>query len=514
MSRKHVTKLYLSFDGKIHLCIDGWTSLNVISFLGITAHRVVDGKLERIILDFIKCLSKGHEGKYLAQQLAKCLQDYGIDGKILGITADNASSNTAMCEELEQLITGANSLQTKINCAAHVWNLVVKAIILPFAHTKKTETSITFFDDDDKALTSILDDGDLELNAHATDNTVEDSETEYELDPDREAFDLKMIEDITAEIEAEDSLMHQEKQVAECAVTKLIELAKCTFHSLTIHEDLATCCVKAKLTSADAITCALWLRPALKRLFAMPKHDKAGANELRRFKLSAEEWVILTQLHPILKAFLHSTERVSKANTPLLHEVIPLIDVLTGRLEKVIDDPSLHKAVRHAAARSLHILNKYYLKTDESIMYRCAMILHPSYKLNYFRSHQWPATWIDTSIEILREQWEAHYKPIDTPVPSPMRSSSMVQSSASLSTINLSDDNDLFAEIDSFGMDTTDDPISAYLKSSTEPVADPLRYWTSKLNHSPLACMVLDFLSAPASSVEVERAFSHGGLTV
>lgn len=41
-------------DGKFHLCLDGWSSPNVISFLGVTAQRVVESKLQRFILDFIK----------------------------------------------------------------------------------------------------------------------------------------------------------------------------------------------------------------------------------------------------------------------------------------------------------------------------------------------------------------------------------------------------------------------------------------------------------------------------
>lgn len=66
-------------------------------------------------------------------------------------------------------------------------------------------------------------------------------------------------------------------------------------------------------------------------------------------------------------------KRVSQSNTPLLHEVIPLIDKLTGKLEDVIADSKRSPAVRVAAARGLSLMNKYYSRTDESIMYRCAM---------------------------------------------------------------------------------------------------------------------------------------------
>lgn len=46
--------LFQGLDGKIHLCVDGWTSPNVISFLGITAHWEREGSAYHIILDFVK----------------------------------------------------------------------------------------------------------------------------------------------------------------------------------------------------------------------------------------------------------------------------------------------------------------------------------------------------------------------------------------------------------------------------------------------------------------------------
>jgi hypothetical protein len=42
-------------------------------------------------------------------------------------------------------------------------------------------------------------------------------------------------------------------------------------------------------------------------------------------------------------------------------------------LETASDNKALFPAVRAAAAKGIAILNKYYVKTDESIMYRCTM---------------------------------------------------------------------------------------------------------------------------------------------
>lgn len=75
----------------------------------------------------------------------------------------------------------------------------------------------------------------------------------------------------------------------------------------------------------------------------------------------------------ISQHFLHAALRLSQKRIPFLHEVIPIIDILTEKLEDAIYDSSLHPAVRVGAKKGLAILNKYYLKTDESIMYRIAM---------------------------------------------------------------------------------------------------------------------------------------------
>jgi hypothetical protein len=43
-----------AYPGKLHLCADGWTSPNVIAFIGITVHWVSEGQIMSLILDFVK----------------------------------------------------------------------------------------------------------------------------------------------------------------------------------------------------------------------------------------------------------------------------------------------------------------------------------------------------------------------------------------------------------------------------------------------------------------------------
>ena len=45
---------FKDLPGKVHICMDGWTSPNMFSFLGVTAHWHEGGEIRHIILDFIK----------------------------------------------------------------------------------------------------------------------------------------------------------------------------------------------------------------------------------------------------------------------------------------------------------------------------------------------------------------------------------------------------------------------------------------------------------------------------
>ena len=71
--------------------------------------------------------------------------------------------------------------------------------------------------------------------------------------------------------------------------------------------------------------------------------------------------------------FLQATDRVSRSNIPLVHEVIPVIDIITGKLLEAMTNDDLPAQVRYGAALGYRLLNKYYSVTDESIMYRLGM---------------------------------------------------------------------------------------------------------------------------------------------
>ncbi|KAF8164056.1 ribonuclease H-like domain-containing protein [Mycena galopus ATCC 62051] len=244
--------------------------------------------------------------------------------------------------------------------------------------------------------------------------------------------------------------------------------------------------------------------------------------KLRQYTFSGEEWTIIEQLEEILETFIVATEKVSQAEVALVFEVIPLIDKFTSMFGQMIDNTSLHIAIRHAANTGLAALNKYYSFTDDSEIYRIGMILHPRYKTFYFLTVGWEQTWIDEALRLLRLAWTSHYKPQPArtnPTTLTVPNTSQTQTSSRRSKISFN------VTID-YGQaaSSAPDALEAWLTSPALPLEnDPIGYHSrqreaAKTGQSPeaeaFAQMCLDYLSAPATSVDAERLFSFSGGTI
>ena len=64
---------------------------------------------------------------------------------------------------------------------------------------------------------------------------------------------------------------------------------------------------------------------------------------------------------------------MSTSTRSLVYEVIPYIDVLTEHLDAFAANSDYHPTVRAAARRGRLMMDKYYSRTDESIIFRIAM---------------------------------------------------------------------------------------------------------------------------------------------
>jgi hypothetical protein len=120
---------------------------------------------------------------------------------------------------------------------------------------------------------------------------------------------------------------------------------------------------------------------------------------------------------------------------PLIHQVIPIFDIVTTALKDNIDKSTLPLAVHHAALQGYLMLNKYYSLMDESVVYHIAMsgfltfsslgylsflvilVLHPcyKYKTTYFSRAKWPQQWITDAEVLATKVWTEKYKKVTPP---------------------------------------------------------------------------------------------------
>ncbi|THU77327.1 hypothetical protein K435DRAFT_702637 [Dendrothele bispora CBS 962.96] len=303
-----------------------------------------------------------------------------------------------MLKELPNLLpsTSMTGTNTQIRCFGHIPNLAVKAILSIFdSPTNKTDNGN---DEVLKNLEDAFEESNDELDSASGDEDIdmaevgEDEEAEYDENDDtssRAAADAAEIEELGQNLEEVKALSTDDKKAGYITITKLRKLGKMFRNNDILQNELVQCCKTDNIepkkmiravdtrwnTMLDVIDRALYLRLPLDRLLSMGKYTRKGKGKkmLVHLKLSSDEWDLLVEIRPILKWFKIATQHFSKSNRPLLAEVIPYIDSITKKLEDVIGDYSKSPIVRAAAAKGYAIMNKYYGKTDYSIMYRMCM---------------------------------------------------------------------------------------------------------------------------------------------
>ncbi|KAF8162012.1 hypothetical protein BJ912DRAFT_865096 [Pholiota molesta] len=131
-------------------------------------------------------------------------------------------------------------------------------------------------------------------------------------------------------------------------------------------------------------------------------------NDLRAYELTREEWKIAEDLRDTLKILKDATEFFCRGS-PSLPSVIPAMDHIDATFTKYRLSTRTNPAIKSAISTAKKTLNRYYSRTDDAEVYRIAMILHPAYKLEYFRAANWEAEWIQTAEELVRSEFDRNY---------------------------------------------------------------------------------------------------------
>lgn len=115
--------------------------------------------------------------------------------------------------------------------------------------------------------------------------------------------------------------------------------------------------------------------------------------------------------------------------------VIPAMDHIDEKFGSDALNPRLHSAIRASVAVAKRTCNRYYSRTDDSNLYRVAMgefsvsvcsiflinsiltVLHPRYKLAYFKDADWDDDWQEKAHALVREIYDRDYATLDPGAP-------------------------------------------------------------------------------------------------
>lgn len=173
---------------------------------------------------------------------------------------------------------------------------------------------------------------------------------------------------------------------------------------------------------------------------------------------------------------------------------------------------SRHPGIQSSITLAWNTIIEWYKKTDNSIAWVAAMVLHPRFKLQWFENY-WTTSGEKAQLAQaktkLRKLWEKDYKSDDptrrSKSPEPLKQMGFLEeilnSQAPVSSAKR------VARASSRA-----DELALYLQDPPNDMLGLMQYWKMReLDWPHLAQMAYDFHSIPAMSSECERVFSSCG---
>ncbi|KNE90046.1 hypothetical protein PSTG_16491 [Puccinia striiformis f. sp. tritici PST-78] len=436
--QESLIKLFKNHKGAMYLGLDAWQSPNGFDVLGTVIYQLVEEDeggfhLEAMPLDFVR-LQKNHTGKYLAETVQLIVEKFGLKDKIFGIVTDNASNNKTMIEEIKTYRWPRFKGETQwVRCFAHILNLIAQVILRPFGSHKRKKDSTTNDEEDSDKEEPDDPDQQIRLFDAGEDEDDDDDDEDDESTLNESAVATELIDDEEIELEEEDvnDLSDEDDDLdrytsSSCKASlakfraisrKLNKLPNSKAHFVTICLDQD--CARPHNVGRDV--CTRW-NSTLAQLSSIVRCSQAilewqkdkQHGTLREYHINRDDIDLAKDLIEVLQPFYDITLQVSIRGAARIADIVVFIDQITCHLSTIISNPNddYPPALRNACCAGLQLTNKYYTLTDCSPLYRVAMVLHPSFKDEYFKLAKWKPEWIQESIRLTREMWETHYKPL------------------------------------------------------------------------------------------------------
>jgi hypothetical protein len=139
---KEVKQRFSQLKYKMHIALDGWTSPNIVSFLGIVAVYFHSGQIHRLILEFAPVHEK-HTGQNLAKLLHGVCERYEISPRVYSLALDNASNCDTLATHYAKYNDVFKGKAMRIRCFAHIVNLVAGAMMDVFFAKPRLVKAVT-----------------------------------------------------------------------------------------------------------------------------------------------------------------------------------------------------------------------------------------------------------------------------------------------------------------------------------------------------------------------------------
>lgn len=100
-------------EAKLIFVIDFWSSANGHSFQGVVVSWITnDWSLKSAVLDLTRVIGT-HTGDNLGNHFVQVLDDYGVYGKLLSVTTDNASNMSSLFNRIDTIVNQRNAEVTQ-----------------------------------------------------------------------------------------------------------------------------------------------------------------------------------------------------------------------------------------------------------------------------------------------------------------------------------------------------------------------------------------------------------------
>ena len=501
-------KLYLHITqnkGTFTLCLDGWTSANNKSYLGITIHWInpKDWTLESYILR-LQNLHKKHSGENLNKALINVLKEFNIQNNIFCITRDNAYNNDTLIKDFKEYNKANNGLfYSDIRCIAHIINLIVQDILKELKG-QPIEEELLIIEDDANNATKNNEEQEESSNKRKRQNTQNEDQLVESL-PElplliTETGPISLIKKVRLQIYKLRNIQRLISTLSEAIIGKnLPRKIKRPQLDMPVRWNSTFNMLDQYIAIKPAIDLVILQYP----------------NDFKNITLSNDEITQIKELIDVLFLFSEASIEVQSDNKPILMLTILTTTELYQYINKTIRTTKW-KDLKKGLLLGRKKLNKYFpqkIEASKYDIYSFAILLDPRLKEQFFREE---LNWTNYDISFLRDRFKVlwlDYKKRYRPEGPIIASES---SSQDLEAINEEERPKSLTQrlykryMDANELTVDNKEVDAYISEARCPADTlPAKWWQIYGQKYPILSLIAqDYLAIIASSAAIEREFS------